>query len=198
LRDIPQGQIHKCYKTTASTNIIIGSSSSLSDNIISEFPLIRIDVENNPKLDYRYSVLVRQYALTKDAFEFWRIMQKNTQNLGTLFDPLPSQLKSNLHCLSDPEEQVIGYVSAGEYTQKRIFISKEDLPIEFLYNRYPGCIIDTVNNDPASLDLILKTGNYQPIVSVGAYTPTGYLYSTLNCVDCRTGGGSAYKPDFWE
>ncbi|MEJ7664694.1 MAG: DUF4249 family protein [Hymenobacter sp.] len=54
------------------------------------------------KLYYLYSILVRQYALTPEEFAYWDKLRKNTENLGTLFDPLPSQLSGNVHRLTMP------------------------------------------------------------------------------------------------
>jgi hypothetical protein len=80
------------------------------------------------QLSVLYSIFVRQYALTEDGYNFLSLMQSNTESLGTIFDPQPSQLKGNIQCLTNPNEPVVGYVSAGTVQQQRIFISRNQLP----------------------------------------------------------------------
>ena len=41
------------------------------------------------------------------------LMQKNAESLGSIFDEQPTQITGNIHSVTNPSEQVIGYVSAG-------------------------------------------------------------------------------------
>jgi hypothetical protein len=40
----------------------------------------------------RYSINVRQYGLTKEAYNYWQIIQKSSQQSGSIFDPQPAQV----------------------------------------------------------------------------------------------------------
>ena len=53
-------------------------------------------------------MLVNQYALTREAHEYWTLKKNNSESLGGLFDPLPSQAASNFRCVSHPDEPVFG------------------------------------------------------------------------------------------
>ena len=105
--------IYKCWKTLNSTSIIIGSSESLSTDII-YLPFHFIE-NGSEKLSILYSMKLKQYAVSHEKYLFLQKMKKNTEQTGSLFDPQPSQLSGNIHCLTDPNETVIGYVeiSAG-------------------------------------------------------------------------------------
>jgi hypothetical protein len=51
---------------------------------------------------------VYQYALTKDQYDYWTELKKNSEQLGTLFDAQPSQLNSNIHSM-EIHRLVLGY-----------------------------------------------------------------------------------------
>jgi hypothetical protein len=74
-----------------------------------------------------YSVIVSQYALTSNQFKYWTELKKNSEQLGTLFDAQPSQLNSNIHCITNPAEPVMGYLSASTVQKKRIFIANSEM-----------------------------------------------------------------------
>ena len=64
-------------------NTTLLSSSVVKDNFFHSIPLL------SSKLVSRYSLLVRQYAISKEEFEYWDLLRKNTEALGTLSDPQP-------------------------------------------------------------------------------------------------------------
>jgi hypothetical protein len=69
-----------------------------------------------------YTINVTQYALTKEAYEYWDNLKKNTEKIGSIFDPQPFADFGNIHCISDPDEPVIGFISACSTSQKRLYI----------------------------------------------------------------------------
>ena len=113
--------IYKCWKTLNSTSIIIGSSENLATDII-YLPFHFIE-QGSEKLSVLYSVNLKQYAVSHEKYLFLQKMKKNTEQTGSLFDPQPSQLSGNIHCLTDPNETVIGYVEITQEQTQRIFIS---------------------------------------------------------------------------
>ncbi|HEY0054868.1 MAG TPA: DUF4249 domain-containing protein [Pedobacter sp.] len=115
-----------CWPTGESKSIYIASSLKLSADRINEFPLFFID-GNSEKLSRMYSMNVFQYGLTKEAYDYLGKMKKNTEQIGSIFDPQPSELTGNIQCISDPSEKVIGFLSCGLVREKRFFISFSDI-----------------------------------------------------------------------
>ena len=185
--------IYFCWKSDISKAILLNSSSKLTQDLINGHLLHRIPV-GNEKISVRYSILVKQYALTREAYQFWETMKKNTEQLGTLFDPQPSQLLSNIHCVSDPDEAVIGYVSASAYSEMRIFI-RENQVWPWPYRR--DCSDRMVPLD--SLRFFFGSRAWIPLEE--SYNQMsgrleGYTAGLRTCVDC-TVGGSNVKPTYW-
>ncbi len=183
--------VHICYRHANSNDIILGTSTRLSEDVITHVPLLTI-LQNSRKLAFKYSLNVKQYALTEDAFKYWQLLKKNTQQLGTLFDTQPSQLTGNIHSESNPAEPVIGYVSVSSVRSKRIFINTYSLnnwhtPPEII------CTARVVPGDSAIFYL-----SPDPTIGVAyAVDGGGFALSKHECYDCTLLGGTNIKPSFW-
>jgi Domain of unknown function (DUF4249) len=185
--------IYYCWKYGFSNSIILGSSAKLSQDVISQQHLLNIPL-GDEKITVRYSLLVRQFALTKEAYQFWEIMKKNTEQVGTLFDPQPSQLLSNIHCVNDPEEPVIGFVSAGSYVEKRLFITRAQV------HPWPYYLLCEEKRVPLdSLKYYFAGNTYIPLYELYSMITgrlIGYVSGSRFCTDC-TSRGSNVKPSYW-
>ncbi|TGE10244.1 DUF4249 domain-containing protein [Hymenobacter fodinae] len=192
---------YNCWGNEAPTAIQVGTTTRLSEDIVSQQPLTLLP-SNSVKLRYKYSILVRQYALSAEEYSYWEALRKNTENIGTLFDPLPTQLTGNVHNVADASEPVIGFVGAQSVSEKRIFITHSQLPREWRsVTGYESCKIDTIPRPlappptPAEILGFFQRGEVVPIVQD---KQTGdYYVSTPDCVDCRRRGTNV-RPSFWQ
>lgn len=182
-----------CWKYDTSGTIVIGSSAKLEKDIILLSPIIFIP-STDEKTGVRYSIQVRQYALSKEEYEFLEQMKKNTESLGTIFDPQPSAINGNIHCVSDPREIVIGFVSATSVQQERIFISASELKNN-LFNMLNICSYILLANQADSMEGIVPP--MWPYEGVPPIMPTHFKVSDSKCVDCGERGGKNIKPGFW-
>ncbi|MDB5149313.1 MAG: hypothetical protein JWQ57_3333, partial [Mucilaginibacter sp.] len=194
-------QNYYCFAGDLSSTIVIGSSAKLTQDVIYQAPVTTISPESE-KIEMRYSILVKQYALTKEAYQFWENLKKNTEQLGSIFDAQPSQLTGNIHNLKNADEPVIGYISITNTQTKRVFIDNADLPREWTA-KYPyDCEADSaLFFNPHSMQdevkLLIIDGNGIPIQEITKSGQTaGYTYSTLDCTDCRV-RGRVQAPPFW-
>jgi hypothetical protein len=187
--------VRNCWKYAEATDIIIGNSSLLSNDVISMQPLLTI-LNKNERLNFRYSMLVRQYGITPQAYQYWTNIKSNSQQLGSLFDQQPTQLKGNITAMGNPDEPVIGFVSAASQQQKRIFVSHDEL-INWAFDAFTGynCAYDFIQQNPVDPYIFqYSDANYVPWY----FTSAGFLYViNKSCVDCTLKGGSNQKPSFW-
>ena len=140
--------IYKCWQSNISRNINIGTSEKLNADII-YLPLLSIEPASK-KLSVRYSIIVRQFALSHEAYLFYEKIKKNTEQLGSIFDPQPSELQGNIHCITDPKETVVGFVDVSEEKDLRIFISNDEVPG---WNYTNNCEQIIIGNDPDSISI---------------------------------------------
>jgi uncharacterized protein DUF4249 len=201
----PDQLINTCYVTRNSTSVLLNSSAALSQDVIEGNPIAGI-ADTSEKILHRYSIIVRQYALTSDAYNFWYNIKRNTQQIGTIFDVQPSEVPGNIHCTSNPSEPVIGYVSVSSISQKRIFIDRSELPV-WPYPQPATCAPYFICwNKGSPVDPDLQAGNViplGPILPGSCDTPPrpGYDVQVAYyfCVDCRYHlNGVTGKPDFWK
>ncbi len=183
-----------CWTSRTSTNILLGSSARLQQDVIAEAPLTLIP-NRSWKLSVKYSVLVRQYALSEKAYQYWQNMLKNSEKIGSIFDPQPTEIKGNIYAVGDPNETVIGFISAGNIVEKRLFIGRHQVPN---WGYAQGCTEEIVADRSDSLEFFFGSGAYEPINEAMTQAGgKGYSYATVDCVDCRT-RGSNVRPSFWQ
>ncbi|MDF2433269.1 MAG: hypothetical protein JWP44_2900 [Mucilaginibacter sp.] len=190
-------QIYGCFGSDSSSNIVLGSSASLQQDVIYQQPITDI-LATSEKLETKYSILVREYALTGEAFNFWTNLRKNTEQLGSIFDAQPSTINGNIHCISNPALPVLGYISVSSTQSKRIFITNLQLPNNF-FPTYPyNCAEDTVKwvDLPSILTVAPGIIDVTTQASKNGFV-IGYLVTTPICADC-TLRGTTTQPYFWK
>ncbi|WP_165699274.1 DUF4249 domain-containing protein [Hymenobacter jejuensis] len=189
--------IYHCWVTEKSTLIQLGNTTRLNQDVVADYPLTSLS-PTSVKLRYKYSILVRQYAQTQEEYKYWENLKKNTESIGTIFDPLPSQLTGNVHNLGNSAEPVIGFVGAYSVSEKRIFIENSELPKTWrMSTGYESCLpLDTIK--VSEVKNYFNTPNYLPVYPISNMMGQiiGYTGASTDCVDCRRRGTNV-KPDFW-
>ncbi|ULQ50736.1 DUF4249 domain-containing protein [Flavihumibacter fluvii] len=188
--------LYFCWRGNSSSDILIGSSAKLAKDVIN-LPLLYIS-PGSEKLSELYSVNVKQVSWSKEGYEFLERMRKNTEQTGSVFDAQPSTLNGNIHCITDPDEPVIGYVSICAVQEKRVFLNSLELK-DWNYQP-PFCPQDTLINNSDSIKafgLDFIPTNALPCPSGPCIEITSFLMAKPSCVDCALNGGSTVKPPFW-
>ena len=192
---LPDSSYYRCWTSDTSASLLLGSSARLSEDIIHNFPLALIPPAS-VKLSVKYSINVKQYALTKDAYDFLEIMKKNTEETGSIFDPQPSELKGNIHNTNDPSEIIVGYISTSSLQQQRIFISNDQVPN---WNYDPQCSLTSISNQDTVKVKQAESAGYIPIMPDAQIPDTiiSFFGASPLCADCRK-TGFLKKPAFWQ
>ncbi|WP_375443349.1 DUF4249 domain-containing protein [uncultured Fibrella sp.] len=188
-----QESLYNCWSSGASTNIITTSTTRLSKDIVSQFPVAYIP-GSSPKFGIKYSILVKQMALTQAGFNYYDQLAKLTQNIGSVFDPQPTQITGNIHSATNESELVMGFFRVGSVETKRIFIANSQLPKWPPYYGDGGCLLDTLLIDQVRKNQSFIVTTWQPPPGTTIF----YLTTTQTCMDCRLRGGTNKQPDFWK
>lgn len=190
-RNFPAEDVSVCWKNSPSTRILLANSVQLQSGLISKAPVVFIKT-GDEKLFFRYSIIAKQYALSKEAYNFFEILKRNSEDIGSFFGPLPSELKGNIQNVNQPNETVIGYVTASAVTEKRIFISRAQVPN---WPSFVFCDETRITNNSDSIKNAVISG-LVPAYFLGS-PPNQYVFSSPFCVDCTTRGATNIKPVFW-
>ena len=179
-----------CWVSDKSHNINIKSTVAFDQSRIDTYPINYISNVTD-RLQRKYSILVNQYSLDEDEYIYWEKIQNIALQVGGLYDVIPASVPSNLKCIEDPTEKVLGYFSVSAKSSKRIFI-KDDF--EGIIDRYADCVTDTTGYvDPPGLGVNVWILEDEPYF----IPPFKVLTDKKGCADC-TVRGSKVRPDFWE
>lgn len=177
-----------CWKTELIKNIYTLSTGYLTENKYLRFPLHFVN-NKTTRLAYGYSLLVNQYALSEAAYAYWDQLRMNGFEQGGLYEKQPLSVKGNLHNVTTPDQEVMGFFGACSVKSKRIFVRHvEGLEPEFS----DFC-------SPSALKYGLKEIDVRDYPAFLMGDEFNYYMIVLNneCVDCLLLGGINVKPDFW-
>jgi len=188
-----------CWMHDVSRHINLHSSSNLSENLVKDVKLHEISIEDI-RISYIYSILVKQWSLTDEAYQYFSTMKQYTEESEGLFTPVLSDLQGNITCLSNPDKRAHGYVLASSVTTKRIFIYEEDF--EHMRTLYSNPICSPT---PYDTELWGELRSSFPWLSPwvimakdGSWRDFDSILYDWDCVDCRhTPGATKKRPDFW-
>ncbi|MEQ8552570.1 MAG: DUF4249 domain-containing protein [Cyclobacteriaceae bacterium] len=210
-------QIHICYTTEYSNDIILGSTSSLVNNQLTGLN-IRYITNQTDHLKYAYSLLVKQYSISNSAYIFYRNLLDRNENAGSLFDVQLGALIGNIKSLTNEEEVVLGMFEVAGTSSQRTFLKFENLDSRFPSpeDKFPCALgqIDTVieKGPPPpygisdSLAYYVKTRGYEVVEALYCDSTRlidescpfymRALVAPKYCADCRF-RGTTQKPKFW-
>ena len=200
----PNQYIYYCFTGDVSSTILLGSSAKLTQDVIYQSPIAFI-ASTSEKIETKYSILVRQYALSSDAFTFWTNLKKNTEQLGSIFDAEPSQINGNIHNINNAKEPVFGYINASTLQSKRIFISNDQLPRTWIPTYPYRCEVDSLLiKQPITMinqvqEYLIPLGSAEQALSpiYPQNSIIGYTGAGRTCADC-TIRGVTQPPSFWQ
>jgi hypothetical protein len=187
-RIFPQEEVSVCWKYDFSSTIVLANTTRLQEDVIFKAP-VQFIANGSEKLSVRYSILLRQYALDKEAYNFYELMRKNTEDIGNIFSPQPSEIRGNISNADDPREYVLGYVTASTVESLRTFIR---IP----WNYFQDCRITVVPDRPDSIKFYFGPGG-SLIPFAYDNPPPSYSGSAPECVDCTRRGGNTTRPSYW-
>ncbi|MDW7693876.1 DUF4249 domain-containing protein [Flammeovirgaceae bacterium SG7u.111] len=200
--------IYRCYKTDFSKNILINNTRGLTEDRVSQQKLNYISTTEAGKLNQRYGMNVRQYALSENAYNFWKDLKEITESSGSLFDKQPFQVLSNIKNINAPDEPVLGFFEVSGTTTEKLFFSLQDVPEDEDYNvYYPlgecNLQVDTVlfsdydeANYLGNLNGVMYVDSLYP--ADGPPIPYAWRFAPAYCVDCRLRDASLDPPLYWE
>ncbi len=190
----------RCWKDNRSSAIQITTTAQLEQDEVERFPLRFVSFKDN-RISRKYSLLAKQYVMTPAAYSYWKALEDLNENLGTLFDPIPYEIIGNLRSPDNPDLSVIGYFSACGFTTRRLWITRQELPLSARVARgYEDCRVDSIALVDRDLFVTLVTQSntaYVDTILSPFGTMAGWQVAPRFCVDCRLSGTNE-QPDFWE
>jgi len=189
-----QKEEYTCYRTTNSQEIILANTNSLSENSVNDL-LIKFIESNNPGVSNRYSLLVKQLVISREAYTYYEILKELSSSDNLFSQSQPGFFAGNISNINNPDEKVIGFFNVSSVSEKRIYFNYEDFyDLESIRPRFvPFAACEVTAPSIATLIVQLEQG----AVRWSSTTPGGALLVVpTRCVDC-TVFGTNEKPEFW-
>jgi len=192
-----------CFTTNESNTIIITNTGDLEEDRVDNF-LVRFIDRDNFIISHRYSILVRQFVQSNEAFSFYKTLREFSGNQSLFSETQPGFLEGNISSTQDENELVMGYFEVSSTSEQRIFFNYEDL---FPNEPLPPYIIDCSPFSPPLVDGIPPQCILRPQVEMNfvryfddnpspGLTEGPFLVVLRTCGDCTT-LGSTTPPTFW-
>jgi hypothetical protein len=177
-----------CWNTAYVKNIYTVSTQNLDENRYLHVPLHYVDNKTD-KLIYGYSLLIRQISLSEAAYNYWDQLRINSGGQEGLYQKQPLAIRGNLHNVTNPDQDVLGFFGAASVRSKRIFIRQvEGLEIEYSV----PCNPNSLRKGLAEISPL-----EYPAYLMGDAEHFYMVQLNAECVNCLILGGTNVKPDFW-
>lgn len=194
-----------CYNTIFSEGIIQTETNNLIEDRVSKFA-VRFISKDNFIITNRYSILVKQYVQSIEAYTFYNILNNLSGSESLFSQNQPGFFSGNIFSDENSEEKVIGFFEVASVSTERIFINPRDL-IETTPPYVSKCelVAPELVNESGNSPLVeaikagtlkffqINGGENSPVIPI----PGGpYQMAPLPCSDC-TVLGTNVMPDFW-
>lgn len=169
----------------------IGSNEDYGNGAITQRCIYQ-KAYSDMRFQTRYCARIQQMAITREEYEYRKLLKQQTTNVGGLFNAMPAELPSNI--VSHGEMKVLGYVGVrGRISQKDVYINGSDVGHINISDFYIS--EEEATKSPIQL---LRSGYVVYIYSPDAET---IKWTYPWCVDYRDEHWGGYegisRPDFW-
>ena len=188
-----------CYGNKKSTDILLTNTNNLSEDNV-DF-LVRFLSTKNYIITTRYSILVRQYIESLNAYTYYQTLKQITDSGALLSPTQPGILLGNIKSVNNPNNKIIGYFDVASVSTERIDFNYTDF---FLGEAPPPYVTDCLEYCYAGYPF-----NPVPCTHLGSIAEdieNGFINFFLQserswwvnapCGDCTT-FASNIKPPFW-
>lgn len=189
-----------CYKTDFSNEIIQTETTALSEDRVN-FAVKHID-KTNFKIRNRYSLLVKQYIQSREAYRYYKTLNKISSSESLFSQIQPGTLIGNIYSTEDTNENVLGFFEVASVSKKRVFLNYLDFFTKYIPPHIESCAYiapDLIFEGASPLVDNLVSNKYiyfSPNPKTFDFLTGPYLLVPKSCGDC-TVLGSNIKPPFW-
>lgn len=109
-------------------------------------------------------VQVRQFSLSRAAYQYWTLFEQQRTRTGSLFDPQPASIEGNVKAIEDSTKVALGFFGASAVSQQRLTIPGDTINYNRFLIRFGNAFI------PPNQDCFQAFGQAQSLPPVG-YPP---------------------------
>lgn len=108
-------------------NLAAPAPYSVSDDV-RKHPLVFLDksfsvfISDTPTVFLGWIFICHQYAISGNAYNYYSDLNSQLSARGKLFDPVYTQARGNIRCITNPDKVILGNFEIATVTEHRFFV----------------------------------------------------------------------------
>ncbi|MBX2916699.1 MAG: DUF4249 domain-containing protein [Cyclobacteriaceae bacterium] len=116
-----------CWVTIRESQPQLSDTQFIEGNNFKKVKVAEVPV-TNATFYSKFKVEVEQMSLTRNAFDFFKLVRDQKENASSIFQPPSGEIRGNIQSLNG-RERVVGLFWAAAVTKRTIYIYPEDVPL---------------------------------------------------------------------
>lgn len=180
-----------CWNSASSRGINLATTETMGINRLDDYPLFDY-FSNNSKISVLYRLDLEVYPVSEESYRYLEHIRDVSNYDGSLFAPIPSEVRGNLRSVQDDDEIVYGYVGTSCPQKARIYYDND---VEDVYKRPEQRDAEYEEVAPEDWFMYYTSRNWRPYYNDNL---SGIVtWAPVRCVDCTALGGNKNKPIDW-
>lgn len=191
-----------CWGKQNSTSINLYSATNLADASVKHHKVAQVPGDGI-KFDGLYCITVFLNAISDETYNYYEELERQTELSGSLFSPMPSDVRGNISCISNDKKIMRGTITASLPAVKRLFIDREEV-MEIVNQQFGDAyikpdprmnILDFEDDVKQRKDDGYLIWSSQP--DSWYLRPDNSRFYYPHMCNCIKRGGTPYKPSWW-
>ncbi len=117
-----------CYVTHYDDpqNILLFNGREINETTINKETIAEREVDDTFFQRHYFNLI--QFSISQKAHEYWSQVDEVVNSRGTIFDPPPATVESNIYNVDNPDEKILGYFEAARVDTARFFLVNDMIP----------------------------------------------------------------------
>ncbi len=191
-------QVETCWNNDTIREINVKGLLEGEKEVIKQ-PIYRFH-SDSAAMKIRYSILVKQYALSEESYRFWDLINESA-NQGSLFDIQVGTIQGNISNVNDDREIVLGYFEVLQEQSLRRFYTPRDFR-NTSFREFTPNVVSCSDEEPIvtgkdEIGAFMEANKEYYTLCYFITNPPSAVFCKIRCAVCTEYANSNKKPDFW-
>lgn len=124
----PKDCCDQCWITKANTVANVANDHQFNGNSLIEHQVALLPFTAE-LFQNKHHIEVKQYALSETAYSFWKILNSQISETGSIQEPAPANAGGNIKNPANPNEEILGYFNAAGVSKRTLFVQPREFGI---------------------------------------------------------------------
>jgi hypothetical protein len=197
-----------CWKYANSSSILVHSFQDQATPVVKEKEIAFFVPNESDRFNERYSILVNQYAISQQEYDYWNRLKQTNEDPGGIFERQPYSISGNIRNLKNQKDPVLGYFQVASVSSMRFYVNYYEVLNLKLPLLFPSCDVRTIQiGDSTETGRVTTFGEIYSYITKHDSTMLrpyyndfgilrGMIITSRKCADCSA-SGNPVKPSFW-